>query len=33
MAGKKFNKLTVHARSGSCAETYAKENNIPFEAI
>lgn len=25
-------KLTIHAPSGSYAETYAKENNIPFVA-
>ena len=25
-------KLTIHAPSGSCAEQYAKEYNIPFEA-
>lgn len=24
------NKLTIHAPAGSYAETYAKENNIPF---
>ena len=26
-------KLTIHAHKGSYAEEYAKENNIPFEAI
>jgi hypothetical protein len=25
-------KLTIHAPAGSYAETYAKENNIPFVA-
>ena len=25
--------LTIHAPAGSVAETYAKKNNIPFEAI
>lgn len=25
-------KLTIHAPAGSCAEQYAKDNNIPFEA-
>ena len=25
--------LTIYAQKGSCAETYAKENNIKFEAI
>ena len=25
--------LTIHAPAGSCAEQYAKENNIPFVAI
>ena len=24
--------LTIHAPAGSCAEQYAKENNIPFVA-
>ena len=25
-------KLTIHAPAGSCAEQYAKDNNIPFKA-
>lgn len=25
--------LTIHAPAGSCAEAYAKENKIKFEAI
>ena len=27
-----WNSLTIHAPAGSYAETYAKENNIPFVA-
>jgi len=30
-AFKDCHKLTIHVIAGSCAETYAKENNIPFE--
>ncbi len=26
-------KLTIYAPTGSYAEAYAKENNIPFEAL
>ena len=29
-AFKDCHKLTIHAPAGSYAETYAKENNIPF---
>lgn len=26
-------KLTIHAPAGSCAEQYAKDHNIPFQAL
>ena len=32
-AFEKCKKLTIHAPAGSCAEQYAKENNIPFQAL
>ena len=25
--------FTIHARAGSCAEAYAKENNLRFKAL